>query len=248
VILATLVDCLAPATQGAVRAAAGEARTPGGLGPGSLASRLWDALAPEPASAEQLRAMNAALVLLADHELAASTFAARVAASTWADPYHVVVAGLGTLDGPLHGRASEEVATLFEGAESLGAAEAVGRLLRTGNLVPGFGHKVYERGDPRSTALLDLVDQAWPGSRRLAAPFEILDLMAERGGPAPNVDFALGALVAAAGLGAGAGEAVFAIARVAGWIAHAIEEYPHRLRFRPRAVYVGPAPGSESWW
>lgn len=143
---------------------------------GRLAERLWDRLCPRPAEPGLLRAFESAMVLLADHELAASTVVARAAASVRADPYAVVASGLGVASGPLHGGASY-------GAERL-LAEAARRRL-----------------------------------------------------PAPNVDFALGA---AAGLVPGAGEAIFAVARTAGWLAHGLEEYGRGGPLRPRAVSTGP--------
>jgi citrate synthase len=243
-MLATLVDCLPDARD------AGDAGDPGdhGVGaasgaPRSIAARLWRKLSAGPAEERHVAALDAALILLADHELAASTLAARVAASTRADPYRVVLAGLGTLDGPLHGRASEEVVALLAEAEASGAAEAVGARLRRGDRIPGFGHKVYAGPDPRWGALFGLLGEAWPASVQLADAEAVSRLVTGRDGPYPNVDLAVGALQRAAGLVAGAGETIFATARIAGWVAHAIEEYEHPLRFRPRAVYVGPAPG-----
>jgi citrate synthase len=87
--------------------------------------------------------------------------------------------------------------------------------------------------------LFSLVEEGWPASPVIVHAERVRELMSVHGGPRPNVDFALAALVAAAGMSAGAGEAIFAVARIAGWLAHAIEEYPHRTRYRPRAVYVG---------
>lgn len=250
-LIATVVECLPAAGLGRASVSTSHPRDPesptrpgtaGGRRPGALAARLWPKLCAAPATPVQLAALNGALVLLADHELAASTLAARVAASTWADPYRVVLAGLGTLDGPLHGRASDAVLSLLADAAAAGALAAVGARLRSGDLVPGFGHKVYTAPDPRGTALLALVEEGWAGDPKLEVAHELLDVMAGRGGPHPNVDFALATLAWAAGMDDGAGEAVFAVARVAGWVAHAVEEYAHALRYRPRAVYVGPAP------
>jgi citrate synthase len=131
---------------------------------------------------------------------------------------------------------------LLADAEAAGAPSAVGARLRSGDLVPGFGHKVYTAPDPRGAALLTLVEEGWTGDRKLEVAHDLLAVMAGREGPYPNVDFALGTLAWAAGMDDGAGEAIFAVARVAGWVAHAVEEYGHALRYRPRAVYVGPPP------
>lgn len=118
------------------------------------------------------------------------------------------------------------------------AAAVVGERLRAGETVPGFGHAVYNDRDPRADALLALL----PPGRRSAVIEAVLRLTERLDAPAPNVDFAVGALSATAGLAPGSAEAVFAVARTAGLIAHAIEEYPRRLRFRPRAAYTGPPP------
>ncbi len=205
-----------------------------------VAERLWGALAegdvkPRPG---QVAALNAALILLADHELAASTFAARVAASAWAGPYRVILAGLGPLGGALHGGAGLAVEALLDevaaGADPGAALDA--RLGAAGPL-PGFGHRVYRDRDPRADHLLDRLSPD-PLTAKL------LDAAAGRGLPAPNVDFALAALVRAHGLRPGSSATIFTVARLAGIVAHALEEYEHRLRFRPRASYVGPAPPS----
>jgi citrate synthase len=207
----------------------------------TIAARLWSRLhAAEPAPA-RLRALNAALVLLADHELAVSALAARVAASAWSDPYLVVLAGLSALGGPLHGGAPGAVERLLAPMRDAGdVAAALGERLAAGEPLPGFGHKVYRGADPRAETLLALLRDAAP--ERLPVIEEVLRLAGRHDGPKPNVDLALGALSDAFGLVPGAAETIFAIARTAGFIAHALEEYPHRLRFRARAAYVGPAP------
>lgn len=207
----------------------------------SVAARLWTRLSPRRPTAANVRLLDAALMLLADHELAASTFAARVAASTWADPYLVVLAGLATLGGPLHGGASEQARALVrEIAQGRPAAEAVGARLAEGQLIPGFGHRVYVARDPRADVLLDLLPTSRsPASR---AGVALRETMAGRGLPFPNVDVALAVLAETYDMVDGAGQLIFAISRTAGWLAHAIEEYEHRLRFRPRAAYVGAPP------
>ncbi|MEU6754297.1 citrate/2-methylcitrate synthase, partial [Spirillospora sp. NPDC046719] len=233
-LIAGLVDALPPAG----RAHAGGSPPLGGEG---VAARLWWRLCPRPAEAGTLRALEAALILLADHELAASTLAARVAASVRADPYAVVASGLGVLSGPLHGGASYGAERLIaEVADPASAAQAVGARLRAGERVPGFGHVVYKSGDGRATLLLDLVRAAAPGHPRLAAAEAVLDEAERRRLPSANIDFAVAALGAVAGFVPGAGEAVFAVARTAGWLAHAIEEYGGAHPLRPRAVYTGP--------
>jgi citrate synthase len=180
-------------------------------------------------------------VLLADHELAASALAARIAASTWADPYLVVSAGLATAGGPLHGGASSEARALVASvAHGTPADVAIGDLLRHGDLVPGFGHRVYEVEDPRAVALLDAVATLRAPSTVMRAADDIRAVMARRGGPFVNVDFALAVFSEACSMVDHAGEAIFELARCAGLVAHGMEEYEHRLRFRPRAAYIGP--------
>jgi citrate synthase len=186
--------------------------------------------------------LNAALVLLADHEMASSTLAARVAASTWADPYLVVSAGLAALGGPLHGSVGDRVVPMLREAVARGAAEAIAGKLRLGDKVGGFGHLVYTDGDPRANTLWPLLQAAWPADPVIQATGDVIAGVTAHG-TFPNVDLMLGALVASAGMMEGSAEVIFAVARTAGWLAHAIEEYEHRLRFRLRAAYVGAAPG-----
>jgi citrate synthase len=227
-LISGLVEALPPAA----------GRTEGGI-----AGRLWSRLCPRPPEPGLLRAFEAAMILLADHELAASTVAARVAASVRADPYAVVASGLGVLGGPLHGGASYGAERLIaEVADPASASRVLGERLRGGERIPGFGHGVYKSGDGRFALLMDLVRAAAPGHERLAAADAVLAEAGRRRLPAPNADFALAALGAVAGLVPGAGEAVFAVARTAGWLAHALEEYARRAPLRPRAVYVGPPP------
>jgi citrate synthase len=208
----------------------------------SIAARLWSRLAERPASPARLRTLDAALVLLADHELAASTLAARVAASAWADPYLVALAGLSVLGGALHGASAGAVETMLGRIEAAeGAPAAVGERLRADGRLPGFGTGIYRDRDPRADTLLALVRRS--GEReRVAVVDAVLELTGRLDGPSPNVDFALGAVSTCMGLAPGAAEAIFGVGRLAGLVAHAIEEYPHRLRFRPRAVYTGPVP------
>jgi citrate synthase len=179
-------------------------------------------------------------VLLADHELAASTLAARAAASVRADPYAVVGTGLGAVSGALHGGASLGVETLIAAASGPDdVPRVVGELLRRGEKVPGFGHSVYRGSDPRAILLLDLVRRAAPKSGQLAVAEAVLTEVRVKSLPEPNVDFAIATLARVAGMVRGAGEAIFAVARTAGWIAHALEAYAGDGPLRPRAVYIG---------
>jgi citrate synthase len=216
--------------------------TPGDTSP-TIGGLVWDRLANGPVSDEKRRAVDMALALLADHGLAGSTFAARIAASVRADPYAVIGAGLGVVSGILHGAASGAVHDLYTAAQTKGdAAAAVGDLLRQAGRAPGFGHAVYRVQDPRYGLLMSQIVAGWADDERLNTVFRVRDVIAERSDAVPNVDLALGALSYLAGMPANAGEAIFAIARTAGWIAHAMEEYEEKpVRFRPRARYIGPA-------
>jgi citrate synthase len=229
-IIAGMVDCL----PGDVTSAAGEAVA------GRLWSRLYAGHGQDRPAPGLMRALSAALVLLADHELAASTLAARAAASVRADPYAVVGTGLGAVSGALHGGASLGAETLMAAASGPeDVPRVVAELLRRGEKVPGFGHFVYRGGDPRAILLLDLVRRAAPKSGQLAVADAVFAEVRHKSLPEPNIDFAIATLVRVAGMVRGAGEAIFAVARTAGWIAHALEAYSGPGPLRPRAVYTG---------
>jgi citrate synthase len=230
------------------------------LAEGGIAGRFWYKICPKRPDPGLLGALRAAMALLADHELAASTFAARMAASVRADPYAVVATGLGALGGVMHsnprhavayGGASLGAETMLAAArEPADAARVVGDLLRRGQRIPGLGDfahcDVAHRADPRAKALLDLVKKAAPRSSRYSVAAAVLAETRRRALPEPNIDFALATLASVAGMIPGAGEAIFAVARTAGWIAHAMEEYATNSPLRPRAVYTGPVPATGS--
>ncbi|QXC62876.1 hypothetical protein KSP35_08880 [Aquihabitans sp. G128] len=197
-----------------------------------IAAALWPRFSPLAATRERVAALDLALVLLAEHELATSTLAVRVAASTGAGPAECLLAGLGTVSGPLHGRAAVRVhERLLAGAD--------------GQLDPrphadGFGHLVHRGGDPRFAPLLAAV-LALAGPTRRRTIDADLAAHAAAGAAPPNVDAALGALALVARADPGTTEAVFAIARTAGWLAHAYEEADELpLRYRGRTLYRGP--------
>ncbi|GIJ67463.1 citrate synthase [Virgisporangium ochraceum] len=210
---------------------------PAGPVGGCVAARLWPRITARSTDDVLLGALDIALCLLADHELAASTLAARVAASVRADPYAVVLAGIGAMGGSLHGGASLAVESLLaEIGEPANAGRVIGQRQRRGERVPGFGHVVYRDRDGRADTLLDAL-------RGAGVPMDLTDaVLAEagrRGLPAPNIDLALGAFSRAADMITGGGEAIFAIARTVGWLAHAVEEYENPTRLRLRAHYTG---------
>jgi citrate synthase len=176
-----------------------------------------------------------ALVLLADHELNASTFAARVAVSTGASLWAGALAGLCALNGPRHGTAAREVRVL---AEDLGGASAEAELrdwLGEGRHVPGFGHRLYPHGDVRVPALLDAFEEpaGFAAFRRAGESVT---------GELPNIDYALAAMTARFDLPSSAPMTLFALGRSVGWLAHMIEQIQSGQLIRPRAHYVGSAP------
>ncbi|MFI6474797.1 citrate/2-methylcitrate synthase [Streptomyces sp. NPDC050516] len=213
-------------------------------GEGRTAWQLWQRLTPQLPDDQSIRLLDTALALLIDHDLAASTLAARVAASARAHPYAVVSAGLGALEGPLHGAASGLAhRTLAEVLERGSAAPVVADHLRSGRRVPGLGHRLYPGEDPRARALFALLEAIPQASDALAAARDVVDTTARHTALHANVDLALAVMSVAFGMPAEAGETVFAVARTAGWIAHALEEYAERpLRLRPSGHYTGPRP------
>jgi citrate synthase len=205
-LIPLLAACLAPDAAGMTRA----------LGAHSVAGIVARALGCDGRE-RAIAAIDAALVLLADHELNASSFAARVAASTGADSHACVAAALATLTGPLHGRAAEAwaMANRRDDASVL-------------------GHPLYPHGDPRAPPLLDFATAM--RSRRGGA----LAARIHRSRIPPSVDAALAVLVAALGAPPAAASGLFAVARCAGWLAHAAEQRAAGYVLRPRARYVGP--------
>ena len=176
-----------------------------------------------------------ALVLLADHELNPSAFAARVAASTGASLAASALAGLAALSGPRHGGAPAALSLFRNEALGRGVADAVSARLAGDRSLPGFGHPLYPDGDPRAQALL----------ARFPAPEDLVRLAAQvraTTGLAPNVDFALVALCDHLKAPEGSAFSLFAAARCAGWLAHALEQIQDGGLIRPRARYTGPVP------
>lgn len=188
----------------------------------------------QPAAVAEL--LRTALVLLADHELTSSAFAARIATSTGASLPACLLAGLTTLSGPLHGDASGRVQALFSEVERLGEDQVLAHYLSTGLPLPGFGHFLYPDGDPRAAALLALFEPP-PGIARF------IQKATELTGLQPNIDVALAALVAHHRLPADAAFGLFATARSVGLLAHSLEQLGETQVIRPRGRYVGPLPG-----
>jgi citrate synthase len=192
----------------------------------------------EPAGA----IIRAALVLLADHELNASTFSVRCVASTDAELPLVLSAGLAALAGPAHGGGCALARASFSAAL---AAAPSGAAVQCGAEGAGFGHPLYPAGDPRASYLLARLAQpnqavASADAQRWARVAEVTQALGQAAGLAPNADGALAAIELALELPTGAGLLIFALARSAGWIAHAIEQRSEGQMIRPRARYVGP--------
>ncbi len=187
---------------------------------------------------------QATLVLCADHELNASTFTARCVASTGATPYAVVSAGLAALQGHRHGGASDRLEALVrEVGTPRDTRRVITARLRRGESIPGFGHPLYpEGGDPRAPILLDLVQRLRPRAPGTLLMRAVLDTVGELVGAAPNLDFGLVAVCRTLALPLGSAVGLMALARTAGWIAHALEQYPDERLIRPRARYTGAPP------
>jgi citrate synthase len=194
------------------------------------------------------RAFDIALILHADHELNASTFAARVAAATLTDMHSTIVAAIGTLKGPLHGGANADVMRLLleigPSSPPEKAADVVRAKLARKDKIPGFGHRVYHTEDPRATHLRqmshDLGQRAgqavwYEMSERIEA------LMKTEKNLNPNVDFYSASTYYALGIPIALFTPIFAVSRVSGWTAHVLEQYANNRLIRPRADYIGPA-------
>ena len=195
----------------------------------------------------ETRVLDVALILHADHELNASTFAGRVAAATLTDMHSAVVAAIGTLKGPLHGGANADVMRLLVeiGPEASDdrVEEHVRRKLARKEKIPGFGHRVYRTEDPRATELRRLSQEMgkrvgktrwFEMSRRIEAL-----VMAEKQ-LHPNVDFYSASTYDQLGIPLDLFTPLFAVSRIAGWTAHILEQYANNRLIRPRAEYTGP--------
>jgi citrate synthase len=191
------------------------------------------------------KTFDVALIMHADHEFNASTFAARVTAATLSDLHSAAVSGIGALKGPLHGGANEQVMRVVEQIGAPERAEAWIRKALTDKVrIMGFGHRVYRVEDPRAKHLRRLATEL---GRQAGKPqyVEILNTVARVVGEVkkifPNVDLYSGAAYAAMGIPTDQFTPIFAMSRVAGWAAHVLEQHAHNRLIRPRAEYTGPA-------
>ena len=192
------------------------------------------------------RALDASLILYAEHEFNASTFAARVCAATLSDIHSAVTAAIGTLRGPLHGGANEAAMELIERFDSPAAAEhGVDAMLERKEKIMGFGHAVYRKSDPRSPVIKAWADRlaVEPRDRALFEVAEAIDsLMAKRKGLFPNLDFYSAPAYRSLGIPTPLFTPIFVCARIAGWVAHIVEQRADNRLIRPTADYTGPAP------
>lgn len=217
-------------------------RLPAALDTGDPVLALARALGLAENRRKVLELLRTTLVLCADHELNASTFAARVAASTGADLHACLGAAMAAFSGPRHGGASEQVEWLVREAGEPGrAALTVGERLRRGERLPGFGHPLYPSGDPRVPPLVEAAVALAPRSPRLRTVLAVAEAVEATGRPRANVDVAIAAACAALELPVGLGPALFAIGRTAGWVANVLEQQGTHAVLRPRGRFVGDA-------
>lgn len=209
-----------------------------------LHSRLAACWQPSTADAGLPQLLRMALVLCADHELNASAFATRVAASTGASLHAAVGAGLAALSGPKHGGATARAHALQRlAAREKQADTVVLELVHRGEPLAGFGHPLYPEGDPRAALLLDELARHQP--RRSAGLRRLADAAERAGGARPSLDFALAAIATVHDWPAERALALFAAGRMAGWLAHALEQRAAGGLIRPRATYAGVMPPRE---
>lgn len=225
---------------------------------GSHAACFLHLLGGQAPSPEISRVMDVVLVLHADHEFNASTFAARVAVATMADLHAAIVAAIATLKGPRHGGANDDVLAMLHEIEDPARAEAFveARIGARAGLskrersdptsrIPGFGHRVYKVDDARARVLRGMAKEmaGATGRGRLFEVAEaVYDAMRARTTLPVNVDFFSAVVYDALGLPPDLCTSIFAVGRIAGWCAHALEQYADNRLIRPRADYVGPAP------
>jgi citrate synthase len=190
-----------------------------------------------------VRALDLALILHADHELNASTFAARVTAATLADMYGAIVAAIGALAGPLHGGANEQVMKMLQSVGEPSRAEAyVAEKLEAHQKIPGFGHRVYRTEDPRATHLRQTSKELGEhigNLRWYEISRKVEEAVMQQKHLYANVDFYSASCYFTMGIPIDMFTPVFAVSRIAGWTAHVLEQYGDNRLIRPRAEYIG---------
>ena len=208
---------------------------------GTIASAVAARWSSGITNAERL--IDAALIISADHELNPSSFTVRCVAATGAPLYDAIGAGIAALRGTRHGASSYRIEALLAEIETPDrAALVLEDRLRRGEPIPGFGHNLYPAGDPRAVLLNDLCHEFMPEHPSLALTDALLDAAAEVIQERPNVDLGLVTLARVLDMPNGSALKLMALGRVAGWVAHALEQYQTGSLIRPRARYVGPTP------
>ncbi|MBN2908999.1 citrate synthase [Polycladomyces sp. WAk] len=192
-----------------------------------------------------VEAFDKALILHADHELNASTFASRVTTATLSDMYSAITTAIGTLKGPLHGGANERVMAMLEEIGSLDRVESYIRTkLDNKEKIMGFGHRVYKNGDPRAKHLREMSRQLaeLTGEKKWYEMSTHIERLVDREkGLKPNVDFYSASVYTYLGIPRDLFTPIFAMSRVSGWTAHVMEQYANNRLIRPRAEYTGPS-------
>jgi citrate synthase len=212
---------------------------------GHAANYLYLLTGEEPRE-EHVRALNSYMVLLSDHGMNASTFTARIVASTESDIVSALIAGIGALKGPLHGGAPSKVQDMLQSIGKIENAESwLRNAITHGGRVMGFGHRVYKTTDPRAEELREMARVADPTGFGFARRIEelALALLAElKPGRRlyTNVEYYSAALMASVGLSGDLFTPTFAVSRCAGWTAHILEQLEHNRLIRPEADYTGP--------
>jgi len=207
-----------------------------------MAARLLRNVAGTTAADFEIDAMNRVLTACAEHELNASTFAARVVASTGADLYASVLAALCSLSGPIHGGACARIEQMFaELANGIRLEDFLDTFGREHRLPPGFGHAIYPEGDPRAVLLKQTAQTIArrKGRKLFESALKVENAVFKRERLRPNLDFYLTVCTRMLGFPAGSPAAIFAVGRCAGWIAHALEQYANNRLIRPRMRYRG---------
>ncbi|MGH9519405.1 MAG: citrate synthase [Terriglobales bacterium] len=209
----------------------------------SLAANFLYMLNGERPSPTAQRAFDIALILHADHEFNASTFAARVTAATLSDIHSAVTSAVGALKGPLHGGANEAVINLLLKVGNNDPIEYIKDLIAKKVKVPGFGHRVYHTEDPRATHLRQMsreLCQAAGLNQLYEHSHQIEEYIKREKKLNPNVDFYSASAYYAMGISPDLYTPIFAVSRMGGWTAHVLEQYSDNRLIRPRAEYVGP--------
>ncbi|HEX7803528.1 MAG TPA: citrate synthase family protein [Pseudoxanthomonas sp.] len=190
--------------------------------------------------------VRAALVVCADHELNVSAFAARVVASTGAHLHATVCSGLAALSGPRHGGATARAhALIADAGEAPSVRDFIETRWRRGDDLPGFGHALYPQGDPRAAEILSRLRATQTGTPMMLRLEEIIAVTEEISGQRPNIDFLLASICQAHALPATPALVMFAAGRLAGWLAHALEQQALGRLIRPRASYTGVSPAPD---